>query len=127
MRSWLIFALLERRELVLVLVDVLGDLLEQIIANIFKCLHICADCPNGGIDLAQRLEHEVLALILQHGHDFGAVSVVLLLLLLLGKLELLELLVCHLQFFQLLEHLLQLLLPYRHTYSNYSIVNSNFY
>ena len=103
------------------LVDVLRDLLEEVISNIFECLYVCADSSHGGIYLTQRLEHKVLPLVLQHSHDLSTVSVVLPLLFLLHYLQLLELFVGFLQFFELREHLLQLLLPYRHTSSSYSI------
>jgi len=77
--------LFEGGQLVLMLVNILCYL-EEVVSDVFESLHIGANGSHGCVDLAEGLKHEVLALVLQHGHHFGAVHVVLLLVLLLGQL-----------------------------------------
>ena len=90
-------ASLQRGQLILVFMDILSYLAKEVVSNILKCLHVRGNRPNRCIDLAEGLEHEVLALILKHRHHLRAVSIVLALVFLLGNLQLLKLLIGFLQ------------------------------
>ena len=81
-------------------VDLVSDLRKQVISNVLESLNIRRNGPDRGIELAQGLQNKVLSLVFEHGHDFGAVEEVLALLLLLGLLELFELLISSLQLLQ---------------------------
>ena len=81
-------------------VDLVSDLRKQVISNVLECLNIHGNGPDRGIELAQGLQNKVFPLVFEHGHDLGAVEEVLALLLLLGLLELFELLISSLQLLQ---------------------------
>ena len=71
----------------------IGDLNEQVVSNILKRLHIHGDCSDRGIDQTERFKHEVFPLIFEHRHYFRTIREVFDLLLLLGSLQLTELLI----------------------------------